>query len=380
MTDMVADIGRYFGAVDRAFSGLARAFEIEGDGLWVKRHNLIHRICKLHLDRLRTAHACWELATRFWDHFRIDTRESGLPVFQHMLQLDNDRKGAEKRLEEIATAHQIRKEMLELLLRQRQHPRELQRTMAERLYFETLADFPIFAPHTPPQTVRHSINRRTGRPYYVVQWATYDGTAHMPLIYVAVIEDSSDGVPPADREGGHQPWPEGEAVPGLPNRELSAQFAAFTQAHSSYSLTLTTIATALDKDFPTLHPKQLRRFVMGPFYAGGFTSHNAKVQGILDKVDDPDNMWLMTWTAQELFSKEERPARWGLWGKSAPEEVFHIDTDNIDCVRMGVSAVERRALIPHEAYQAVYAHGSVDEILGDYECYIASGERIIRNV
>ena len=299
-----------------------------------------------------------------------------------MLQLENDSKQAERRLEEIATAHQIRKEMIELLLKHREHPGDLQRKMAERLYFETLADYHAYSTHTTPYTVRHSINRRTGRHYYVVQWATYDGSAHLPIIYVAVIEDSSDDPPPppADRQDGHKPWPEGEAVKGLPNRQLSAQFRAFTEAHSSYSLTLTTIATALDKDFPELHPKQLRRFIVGPFYAGGFTNHNEEVQGILDKVEDPENMWLMTWTAQELYSKEERPARWGLWGKSAPEEVFHIDTDNVDCVRQGVSAVERRALIPHEAYQAVYTQGRVDEILGDYECYIASGDHIIRNV
>ncbi len=379
-SNMAADIERYFGATSSAFRGLARVFETEKE--WTKRHNLIHRICQQHLDRLRTAHECWELSTRFWDKFKIDTKESGFPIFQHMLQLENDRKAAGDRLETLATSRQIRGEMVEMLLRHRKHPGGLQRKMAERLYNETLADYDVFFTHTTPQTVRHSVNRRSGRPYYVVQWASYDGAANLPLIYVAVIEDSSDDAsrPPPDRESGKKPWPEGEAVDGLPNRDLSSAFCEFVQAHSSYSLTLTTIATALDKDFPTLHPKQMRRFVVGPFYAGGFTSHNEEVQRILDKVDDPNNMWLMTWTAQELYSKEERPARWGLWGKSAPEEVFHIDTDNLDCVRQGVSAVERRALIPHEAYQAVYSQGRVDEILGDYECYIASGDRIIRNV
>ena len=380
MTDVVTGIERYFGATASAFRGLVRVFEAEQE--WTKRHNLIHLICKQHLDRLRVAHECWEVATRFWDTFKIDTRESGFPIFQHMLQLENDRKAAEERLETLATARQIRGEMVEQMLRYRNHPRDLQRKMAERLYHETLADYDVFFTHTKPETVRHSINRRTGRHYYVVQWASYDGGANMPMIYVAVIEDSSDSPPPppADREDGQSPWPNSDAVSGLPNRQLSQRFCAFTEAHSSYSLTLSTIATAMDKDFPELHPKQLRRFIIGPFYAGGFTSHPEEVQRILDKVDDPDDMWLMTWTSQELWSKEERPARWGLWGKSAPEEIFHINTDDLECVRQGVSSVESRALIPHEAYQAVYSKGRVDEILGDYECYIASGDRIIRNV
>lgn len=379
MTQMRADIGRYFSAVEAAFDGLVRVFESEGE--WVKRHNLIHSICKTQLERLRFSQECWELSARFSDAFKIDTRDSGFPIFQHILQLENDRKQADARLERLATTHEIRTQMTELLLRHRKFPGEQQRNMAERLYFEMLADYDFFGTHSAPQTVRHSINRRTGRPYYVVQWASYDGGANLPMIYVAVIEDSSDDAPPPeDRKDGAQPWPAGKAVAGLPNQDLSAAFDQFTAAHSSYSLTLTTIATALDKDFPTLHPKQIRRFILGPFYAGGFTAHNEEVQGILDKVDDPDDMWLMTWTAQELYSKEERPARWGLWGKSAPEEIFHIDTDSIDCVQQGVSSVERRALIPHEAYQAVFAGGRVDEILGDYECYIASGDHIIRNV
>lgn len=380
MTQTRADIERYFGAVEAAFGGLVRVFDTEGAA--AKRSNLVHSICKSHLERLRISQECWELSTRFSDAFKIDTRESGFPIFQHMLQLENDRKQAGARLERLATANEIRNEMTEYLLRHRKFPSEQQRRMAERLYFETLSDFDIFIPHTSPETVRHAVNRKTGRPYYVVQWASYDGSANLPLIYVAVIEDSSDDAepPPTKKKGGKKGSPGGDRVRGLPNRSLRTEFDQFTAAHSSYGLTLTTIATALDKDFPTLHPKQLRRFILGPFYAGGFTSHNEEVQGILDKVDDPEDMWLMTWTAQELYSKEERPASWGLWGKSATEEIFHIDTNSIDCVQQGVSAVERRALIPHVAYQAVFAEGRVEEVLGDYECFIASGDHIIRNV
>lgn len=380
MTQMRADIERYFGAVEAAINGLVRVFDTDDDT--AKRNNVMHSICKMHLDRLRVSHECWELSTRFLDAFKIDTRDSGFPIFQHMLQLENDRKKAGAKLQRLATAHEIRSEMTDYLLRHRKFPSDQQRRMAERLYYETLSDYDIFFTHHAPETVRQGINRKTGRPYYVVQWASYDGSANLPLIYVAVIEDSSDdAAPTADgRKGNSKPWPAGKAVAGLPNTYLSAAFDQFVAAHSSYSLTLTTIATALDKDFPNLHPKQLRRFVMGPFFAGGFTSHNDEVQGILDKVDDPEDMWLMTWTAQELYSKEERPGSWGLWGKSSTEEIFHIDTESIDCVQQGVSAVERHALIPHEAYQAVFAKGRVEEILGDYECYIASGDHIIRNV
>ena len=45
-------------------------------------------------------------------------------------------------------------------------------------------------------------------------WAAYDGTAHLPLIYVAVIEDSSDDLEVPDEE--RKPWPEGDAIPIVP--------------------------------------------------------------------------------------------------------------------------------------------------------------------
>ena len=268
MTGAAASIRRYFEAVDAAFDGLERVFELERQ--WVKRHNLIHQICRSHLDRLRNSFTCWELASRFSDKFKIDTRESGYPIFQHVLQLENDRRNAEATLGRMPAPDAIRNDMANEILRFKRFPERYQKLMAERLYYETLTDRPVFAEQTAPVTVRVSVNRRTGRPFYVVQWAAFDGTAHLPLVYVAVIEDSSEDLRPPDKE--RRPWPEGDAVPGLPNPELSDAFTAFVRSQSSYGLTLTTIASALDADFPTLHPKQMRRFVLGPFYAGGITA------------------------------------------------------------------------------------------------------------
>ena len=83
---------------------------------------------------------------------------------------------------------------------------------------------------------------------------------------------------------------------------------------------------------------------------------------------------------QELHSKEEVAAKHGIWGGSPAKEVFFIDTGNVDCVAQGVSAIERHALIPHTAYQAIYAKGRAEEIFKDYQCYIASGEHILKHV
>ena len=137
----------------------------------------------------------------------------------------------------------------------------------------------------------------------------------------------------------------------------------------------------MDKDFDNLHPKQLRRIVLGPFYSAGITEHNATVKEVLSKVRNPANAWLLTWTIQDIYSKAEKPARKGLWSSEPAREEFHIETDDLEAARMGVSAYEKHALIPHEAYQALYAAGeTAKRVCGLPESHIISGGQVISDV
>jgi hypothetical protein len=371
----------YFQAVDSAFDALDKIFETEG--IWVKKHNLIYDVVSLHLGKLRWSFECWKKKIWYVDQFHLDLMDSGLPIYQHVLQFENDRAKLDEMLEELPDPGQIKNEMAELMLKYKQFPANLQSTMGERQYFDALQKGPTYRAFTPPETVRHSFNPRSKRPYYVVHWATYDGTQNIPVVYMAVIEDSSSDAPkPVPRRSG--PWGDvgGDTMlgPGLPNRGLSKDFESFVKGQSMYSLTLTSIATAMDKDFPTLHPKQLRRFVLGPLYVGGITSHNEQVEDMLAGVADPDDNWLLNWTLQELISKEEVANKHGLWGRAVPKEVYYINTDEIECAKNGVSSQEKNALVPHEAFQKAYATGTSKKIFKGYQCYVASDDHIIRHV
>ncbi len=372
---------RYFDAIRAALTGLEIFMRDDRSPLY--RHGVVAKVVAEYIARLEKSFACWRNHLGFMETFRISRAESGFPVFQNVLELEKDRRTAAQRLAAIPTADELRAEMADFILRHKEFPAALQKSVAERLYLEDVKDGAVFGPFMLAQTAKVSVNPKTSRPYYMVHWATFDGSANLPLIYMATIEDSSE---PMVRQlvGENGKINDKVAIPlpvdGLLNPELAHRFDDFTEKNSAYTLSPATIASNLDKDFPTLHPKQLRRVVLGPFYSAGITEHNSAVTEVLSKVRKPENAWLLTWTIQEVFSKAEKPARKGLWSSEPASEEFHIDTDDLEAARQGVSSYQKHALIPHEAYQALYAAGEAETIFSGYKVHILSKGRVISDV
>lgn len=376
------------GQVERYFSSLGAALDgldtfLREDESPAYNHTVIAAVVSGYLKKLRASLDSWEHKTAFAGKFRVSQTESGFPAFQNVLDLQNDMENAEANLKKLDQEQELKSAMVDHILTKRSFPRELQSQIAQRRYYEVLKDSQHFAPLVLPRTIRVSVNPKTSRPYYVVHWGYYDGSANLPMIYMATIEDSTPDIVKLLVK------PDGKLndkvnidlpVGGLLNPELAVQFDEFCEKNSSYSLTLSTIGTNLDKDFTHLHPKQIRRFVLGPFYHSAYTRHGEKVDQILARVRKPENAWLMTWTMQELFSANENPAKWGLWGGTPASEEFYINTNDLDCARMGCSNFKRNALVPHEAYQAIYASGEQQEIFKGYERHVISDGHVLRNM
>ena len=374
-------VGRYFASISAALEGLDIFLRDDRSPLY--RHGLVAKIVTEYVKRLETSFGCWRHHLDYASTFRISRAESGFPVFQNVLELENDRRTAKARLAEIADPDTLRSEMADFILRHKAFPKDLQRAMAERLYLEAVQDGHVFSPLVLPETVKVSVNPKTKRPFYLTHWGAFDGASNLPMVYSVTVEDSSPDLVKmlVTRDGKLNekvkiPLPVG----GLLNPELAREFDAFVERNSAYSLSPSTIAINMDKDFELLHPKQLRRIVLGPFYSAGITEHNARVNAILENVADPANAWLLTWTIQDIYSKAEKPARKGLWSSQPAREEFHIETDDLDAARMGVSSYEKHALIPHEAYQALYAAGEAETVFAGYKTHIISGGQVISDV
>lgn len=372
---------RYFDAIAAALGGLEVFMRDDRSPLY--RHGIVAGIVAEYIARLETSFSCWRNRIGFTDKFRISRAESGFPVYQNVLELENDRRTADKRLAAIPQPDEIRAEMADFILRHKAFPAALQKSMAERLYLEDVSAGTTFSPFVLAQTAMVSVNPKSGRPFYLVHWGAFDGTANLPLIYMATVEDSSEAMigQLVTRDGKLNakvdiPLP----IDGLLNPDLAHRFDDFTEKNSAYTLSPATIAGNLDKDFAELHPKQLRRVVLGPFYTAGITEHNSVVEEVLSKVRKPENAWLLTWTVQEVFSRSERPARKGLFSSTPAAEEFHIETDDLEAARQGVSSYEKHALIPHEAYQALYAAGEAQKIFSGYKVHILSKGQVISDV
>ena len=145
-------------------------------------------------------------------------------------------------------------------------------------------------------------------------------------------------------------------------------------------VTRTVVIEAASRESNTEIAGTRRRFVLGPFYHAEITVNGATVDKVLQKVHREENRWMLTWTLQELYSINERPGKWGLWGGEPPRDEFYINTDDLDCARMGVSAFQNHALVPHEAYQAIYAAGEADKVFAGYQTHIVSGNQVLRRL
>ena len=179
MNKAASPVDRYFSAMGHALDGLDTFLREDTSPLY--RHDLIGAIVTGYLKRLRGSFDSWENRIAYAERFQISKSESGFPGFRNVLELENDRKSAGERLKIIPEEEQLREEMIDFILRKKKFPSELQKTMAERSYLASVLKQKHFSPLVLPRTIRVSVNPKTKRPYYVVHWGYFDGSANLPL-------------------------------------------------------------------------------------------------------------------------------------------------------------------------------------------------------
>ena len=183
---------RYFEAIAAALRGLDIFMRDDRSPLY--RHGIVAKVVAEYIARLEISFSCWRNRLGFMDSFRISRAESGFPVFQNVLELENDRRTAPAASRQDSRGRRTARRDGRLHPAPQGIPEALQKSMAERLYLEDVSAELAFGPFTLAQTVKVSVNPKTRRPFYLVHWASFDGSANLPLIYMATVEDSSEAM------------------------------------------------------------------------------------------------------------------------------------------------------------------------------------------
>jgi len=260
----------------------------------------------------------------------IDRRESGFPVFSELLQMANDAAQTATHLDTLPSKMSLKAEMVDHILRQQEHPRDLQYAMSQRVYYERLRDGPLFLTQNHAQ-IFWLANTRDGRRNYMIHWAAYDSQTNLPTVYILVLEDSGSLALGPDEKR----WPRLQS-------HLSAQ--------SISGLKLLTIAQGIDQDFRDIHPKVLRRIRLGPMYSHTFTNQTGPLRDILAEADgEPGLDWIFGWTVETLISKGTETKSTGLFG-STNIEIFDLDPAR-RATDAGATRVETALMLPLSAYQ-----------------------------
>lgn len=337
-------VRRYFAKLERVVSHLRTVVKTETPG--ADPGNYETEILTLYLDRLEHGFAAlsWKhqfagvLHNKLPHNLEIDVTDSGLPVFREVIELENDLGRVEEVLLDLPTRRALRKDILDHALKYKVKPRDLQFALARRHYFELLRDQQVFLPRFRPDFVPvKSLDNGDRR--YLAHWAVYDTQRNIPNIYIMVLDDS-----------GKTPLHKSE--------ELAPHAADALLSQSISTLKLVTIASGFDRDFPTLHPKSLKRVHIGPLYSSSFTRHSDSVQAVLEEhAGSPGDDWIFAWTVETLASKDTQYVSAGLFSERR-EEVFHVDTHGMEAFEAGASGVEKFMILPVVAYQSLVDAGN----------------------
>jgi hypothetical protein len=286
----------------------------------------------------------------------IDTTDSGFPVYAELLQMANDALQVDQHLGNLASAAELKKDMVRHILNELSTPTKLQFALSQRLYYERLAKRNLFWPQNDPQIVWLGTDDK-GRRSYVIHWATYDSQVNIPTIYLMLLEDTGDTALPRDEKR----WPQAQS-------HLIAQ--------SMLALKLVTIASGFDQDFDDLHPKLFRRIQVGPMYSDHFTHQTGPIGGILaDAKGGKGQDWALAWTVETLLSDRVEREKKGFFG-SVEREIYKLDHFGKQAVESGATEVRRSLILPQRPYQ-VLEERKPPGFVGVHKYVVSEGGQIL---
>ncbi|MDP3262273.1 MAG: hypothetical protein U1E06_19455 [Tabrizicola sp.] len=260
----------------------------------------------------------------------IDRHESGFPVAQELMTMAVDAQQAARHLAGMPSETELKDRMVRQIVGDLTIPTALQFALSQRYYYEALAAGGMFWARNDPDA--QWIGNVGERRHYLVHWAVWDSQVNLPVVYLMDLEDSGKKPLPTDEYR----WP---------------QVQQALMAQSVGGLKLLTIATGFDKDFPDLHPRRLRRVILGPMYSASFTLQSGPIAAVLENAKAPEGQdWALVWTLEELVSDREEEVKDG-WFSTWLRQVYKLDP--VAGAELGATRQDRMIILPERPYQVL---------------------------
>jgi len=348
---------RYFAKFDRISGHLGRvAAEMESEGRLTRTEaRLLGGYLKAVAATFRALNHKYLMTGRgeTAPRLTIDRHESGFPVAQELMTMAVDAQQAERHLAGMPSETELKDRMVRQIVGDLTIPTALQFALSQRYYYETLAAGGIFWARNDPdaQWIANVGERR----HFLVHWAVWDTQVNLPVIYLMDVEDSGKKPLPTDAYR----WPQAQAA---------------LMAQSVGGLKLLTIATGFDKDFPDLHPKRLRRIILGPMYSASFTLQSGPISKVLEGAKAPEGEdWALVWTVEDLISDREEEVKDG-WFSSSQRQVYKLDP--VAGAELGATRQDRMIILPEKPYQ-VLVEQNPKGLQGLRKFVVGAGGRLI---
>ncbi len=255
---------------------------------------------------------------------KIDTTDSGFPHFTTMLELAADQRGSRAVLEGIPPVPALKAELADRILKHQGPVRDLQVEISRRIYLESLQGADLPAPFRPGEVVGLASSGGEASGFW--SFSTYDRALNRPFLWMLYF--------------GY----EGDEVPGFgtPDHRLLTRTA---ERLASGTSSLLAFANDLDDAVPALHPRMVKRVILGPFSAPGYTADEGPLAELL-AAEAERGPFVLRWETETLISDRQTRVGKSLLSKGRLKQIFWIPRE-LDLSSRGVSRLESSILVPH---------------------------------
>lgn len=331
---VVADaprVRRYFAELGRTLAGLAGAVEAETAVTHAERRALVGFVGRLRrtLEVLALRHHF----PRPGSELRIDVSDSGFVHWSALLGLAADLEGRDPALAELPSADELKRAMVDEIVRHGAHPRELQARLMRRRYLEQLGPDCVLRPFLPGEPEK--VGAADDPASWFWSFASYDRALNRPFLHLLYFE-----------------W---DGSPLTEDADALAELCQAAERAASGRASLLVLCTRLDELLPRLRPRIVKRIVLGPFWSPAFTGQEGPL-GELLVAEAARGPFALRVESEILISERETRVGAGWLSKGRLRQVFWLPPA-VDLAARGVSQLERAVVLPHWLAQRVESGG-----------------------